>query len=321
MVALSDLPDEQLCFKAYQLHSGEVQIHSGSDEWFVLSKGLLQGLPQLRSLHLQGVELQADSDQDDDDDDDDNNDDDVAFSSQDAVEMWQHLEDLHITQVLPEESVIRALPRLPGLTSLYLHYGESEVEPELMQCILACNGLLRLALEFVEEVVLPALAPGQLTSLTSLELRNRNRLGCLPPSWCLPSLQELKIAEFHNMMFGFPGYPATLPEGPYLSNLRRLSLSYAFCLSHIPPALRSASELTELDLSHCYKLSLRQQDLQLLQSLKKLIRLNLTRHPTNPEFIIPGDVSIVEEASVLPQVEVEEKRAWEHNQMKEFSIG
>ncbi len=145
-----------------------LKIHSGSDEWFVLSKGLLQGLSQLRSLHLRGVELQADSDQDDDDDDDNNNDDDVAFSSQDAVEMWQHLEvrfsrqrrkqhllrrgcarvrlislatteprwlkesihrpacalqDLHITQVLPEESVIRALPRLPGLTSLYLHYG------------------------------------------------------------------------------------------------------------------------------------------------------------------------------------------------------
>ncbi|GAB4815816.1 hypothetical protein N2152v2_002862 [Parachlorella kessleri] len=222
-----------------------LKIHSRSDEWFVLSNGLLQGLSQLRSLHLQGVELQGVPDQDGD-----------AFSSQDAVEVWQHLEDLLIPQVLPQDSVIRALPRLSSLTSLDLHYGDPEVEPELVQCVLACSGLHRLALQFFK----------------------------------------------------------TLSEGPYLSNLCRLSLSFALFLPHIPPALRSASRLTELDLSHCYEMSLQQQDLLLLQSLKKLRRLNLTRDTVRARFGA-GDVSIMEEASALPLVDIEQERDWEYKQM------
>ena len=57
------------------------------------------------------------------------------------------------------------------------------------------------------------------------------------------------------------------------------------------------------------ELSLGQQDLQLLQGLRRLQRLNVT------ELGKDGEVSVEEVVAALPHVDVEQSRMWEGNQM------
>ena len=103
----------------------------------------------------------------------------------------------------------------------------------------------------------------------------------------------------------------TLPEGPYLANLRRLSLSWNR-LPRIPLALASASRLEELDLTSNIGLSLRPAGLRVLQGLSELKRLNLYAVlPSLEEGAVPmPGLSVEEVALALPHVEVELSRYW-----------
>ena len=66
----------------------------------------------------------------------------------------------------------------------------------------------------------------------------------------------------------------TLRDGPYLSNLRRLSLA-GNCLAQIPSVIATAAKVTELDLSYCTGLSLQQEDLFILRRLRRLGKLSM----------------------------------------------
>ncbi|GAB4815815.1 hypothetical protein N2152v2_002861 [Parachlorella kessleri] len=175
--------------------------------------------------------------------------------------------------------------RLSALRWLTIDIHDNKPEGEMLE-----EELINLFIE--PEAGLPLQLPSlpSLTSLHELTLTLCRRLASSPEAWPPEMSRMTRLHTLRLELLQLPQLPApvcrlssltclglegnqlqTLPEGPYLSNLRRLSLSWNR-LPRIPLALALASRLEELDLASNNGPSLWPAGLQVLQGLKQLRR-------------------------------------------------
>ncbi|GAB4815817.1 hypothetical protein N2152v2_002863 [Parachlorella kessleri] len=310
-----------------------LEVMNKAGQRLALSTRLLRGLCRLRCLHLGCARLGLSGEDAQDAWQDleelllvDTIVEDAAIA---ALPWLSHLTALHVIEgiLYHKPAVLDSIAACPALKRLALESFEASRLPILAPSQLASLSSLSLVkVDALEH--LPA--SWCLPSLQELTLKVCPSLVRSPDAW--PSemsrmtrlhtlrLEVLQLLELPAPVCGLASLTClglvgnqlqTLPEGPYLSNLHRLSLSWNR-LPRIPLALALASRLEELDLTSNTGLSLRPTGLQVLQGLSKLKRLNLYALLPSPEegaVPLPG-LSGEEVALALPHVHVELSRYW-----------